>query len=392
MKILFIVDYYQPQLGYGSYWINREFAKMGHEVLILTSNYYYPFPNYESTAGTILGGRELKPGCYESEGVKVIREKMFFEIFTRAIFFNHKKYIQEFNPDIVFVDKTVSFNTLVACVLKRRFGYKLVSIDAHLPSGFFATGNVPLKRFFYFIFRLLFSNFVNNSVDKFIAVQEGTLSIMRKYYGIRKHIVHIPLGTDPYIYHFDRRSRQMIRKHFNISPREFVIIYTGKIIKEKGVHILFKAFNILKRKGVRCKLMLVGSAADEYRNYCLSFLEKNYIDDVIWVGFKKAIELYKYYSAADVGVWPLQESMSMNDAASCELPFIANDRIGVKLRVSNDNALLYRKGSPRDLAEKILYLYKNPRIRKQMGKRGRELVLRSLSWRKIAENYLDLPC
>ena len=49
-KILFVVDYYQPKLGYGSYYIPKSLAKLGNEVTILTSNFYYPFPKYEETA------------------------------------------------------------------------------------------------------------------------------------------------------------------------------------------------------------------------------------------------------------------------------------------------------------------------------------------------------
>ena len=43
----------------------------------------------------------------------------------------------------------------------------------------------------------------------------------------------------------------------------------------------------------------------------------------------------------------------MNDAASCSLVFIANHKIGARLRLSNNNALLYKAGNSADLAKKI---------------------------------------
>jgi glycosyltransferase involved in cell wall biosynthesis len=82
--------------------------------------------------------------------------------------------------------------------------------------------------------------------------------------------------------------------------------------------------------------------------------------------------------------------MSMIDADGCNLPFIVNHTIGARVRLSNNNALLYKKGEEEDLAKKIEYLYLNPSIRKQMGKRGRQLVQKKLSWSKIAKEYISV--
>ena len=99
-------------------------------------------------------------------------------------------------------------------------------------------------------------------------------------------------------------------------------------------------------------------------------------------------ELYKYYSAADVAVWPLQESLAMNDAAACGLPFIANDELGDKERTSANNTLLYIKGDSIDLQQKLLYLLENKTQRIAMGKRGRDLMKKKFSWDILAERYL----
>ena len=59
MKIVHVCDYIQPQLGYQEYYLAKEHAKMGHEVTVITSDRYYPFPNYENTAEKILGDRKM---------------------------------------------------------------------------------------------------------------------------------------------------------------------------------------------------------------------------------------------------------------------------------------------------------------------------------------------
>jgi glycosyltransferase involved in cell wall biosynthesis len=296
--------------------------------------------------------------------------------------------LKKTNPEIVIVDKTASYQAIVFSVLKSFFKYKLVSIDAHLPSGFKAEGNQLAKEIFYKVFRLLFSNLINKKVDKFIAVQEKTKDIMRKYYGITKKICDIPLGTDLNLFKFSQKYRDITRRNYNLEDDDFVAIYTGKVIKEKGVDILMSALNKLAKKNKKLKLMIVGTADLDYERYCLSKLDNQYHPRVVWVGFQPAKELYKFYSASDVGVWPLQESMSMNDAAACGIPFIANNTIGARIRLSNDNALLYKKNNSDDLASKIEFLLKHKKVAQEMGRNGRELMEKRFSWDNIANEYI----
>src|SRR3990167_4961654 len=131
MKILLSVDYYQSQLGYSDSHIAQNLKKTGHEVVVLTSDSYFPFPDYENTSGKILGPRELKSGISIENGIKVIREKMKFELFARAIYSNHEKHIKDFNPDIIISNKVAGFNTVKFANLKKQFNYKLICYDSH---------------------------------------------------------------------------------------------------------------------------------------------------------------------------------------------------------------------------------------------------------------------
>lgn len=388
MRILFVVDYYQPQLGYSEYFIPRELKRKGHKVKILTSNYYYPFPNYDETAGKILGPRAQKAGIFKIDGIEVIKEKLITEMFTRAIFRGHEKYIKQFKPKLVIVDKSAGYNAIRMAQLKKKYGYTLLSYDAHLPSGFYAVGNLYVKEVFYWVFRLLFARLLNEQTDTFIAVQEDTKIIMERYYG-QMNSVHIPLGTDTDRFSFDKEAGRKVRKELGISPKDFVVIYTGKIIKTKGVKLLFKALASLWSKYANIQLMLVGNGNEEYVAECFKQVPSMYHSRIHVLGFKDNKQLYKYYSAANVGVWPLEESTAMNDAAACQLPFIANDKIGARIRLSNNNALLYKQGNVADLAKKIKFLYQNPKEAKAMGKRGRALIDSKLSWSKVVDEYLS---
>ncbi len=389
MKILYVVDYYQPELGYSEYYIPHELHRMGHTVWILSSNYYFPFPNYGSTSGKILGPRKHHAGRYtQKDGVKVIKEKLRFEIFTRAIFFNHEKYVRELRPDIVIVNKSSGFNVIRMAQLKKRWRYKLLSYDAHLPSGFYAVGNIYSKRIFYGLFRLFFSRLLNNEVDKFVAVQEATEEIMREFYG-QTNIVHIPLGTDTKRFHFSESARNAVRSALKLKKNDVVALYSGKLIETKGTKLLFSAFNVIAKRYPQLHLLLVGNGAEEYMEACFGEVSPSLHSRIHIVGFQPNEKLYRFYSAADFGVWPLEESTAMNDLMACGRPFIANNTIGARVRLSNRNALLYNKADVRDLAAKMSKFVKEGKLRREMGKRGHALVEKKLTWRKIVLEYLS---
>jgi glycosyltransferase involved in cell wall biosynthesis len=252
-------------------------------------------------------------------------------------------------------------------------------------------GNQLLKKLFYFVFRIIFSDLISRAGDKFIAAQEDTRIIIRKAYGIKKKVDLIDQGTDTQTFRFSKSARRSMRKKFKIKNDNFVIIYVGKVIASKGIDVLFKAFRQLSKEFDDIHLLIVGGSDEKYLKKCFEILEKenkNLKKKVIVVDFQEEKQLFKYYSMSDVAVWPLQDSLSMNDAAACELVFIANDKLGAKTRISNDNALLYKRGDYKDLAERIKYLYNNPEKREMMGKRGRQLAEDVLSWSSISQKIV----
>lgn len=99
-----------------------------------------------------------------------------------------------------------------------------------------------------------------------------------------------------------------IRKELNIERDDFVFLFTGRIVKEKGVKELLLAYkNIPVDK--RLKLLIVGNLNTD------NIIKKKYIknlfnitksikNEVVFTGYIPYDELYKYYKVADVGVVP----------------------------------------------------------------------------------------
>jgi len=97
-------------------------------------------------------------------------------------------------------------------------------------------------------------------------------------------------------------------------------------------------------------------------------------------------DLPPFYWAADIGVWPTQESTSQLDAAACGLPLILSNRIEVLERVDG-NGFTYEEGDAADLACRIEAL-RDPMRRARMGAIGCAKVRDRFSWELIAQRRL----
>lgn len=383
MKIAFFLDYFQPKLGYSEYYVARELQKNGHTVEIIASDRYFPFPDYAASVHKFLGNRIRKPGFSKEHGLPVYREKTFLELFARVMYGNQKKHLDRFYPDTVIVNGSTTWNAIILSFLKKTYGFRLISFDSHLPSELLR-GNTQAKNVFYFIFRFLFSPLINAAVNKFIAVQKDTKTIMRTYYGIKKNIALIPLGTDTGIFSFRRAERNRIRKKYHLTAGDFVLLYSGKIVEAKRVDLLFGAFNELAQKRSNIKLMLVGEGPANYIRRCYSLVKTVYRRNIIRIPLKKQADLARYYSCADIGVWPAQESTSIYDALACKLHVIVNNTIRGPVRTYTR---AFQPDNPLDLCRKIEYVYNHRKqFRKDMGVFNE---VRSLySWTAIAKEYI----
>lgn len=105
---------------------------------------------------------------------------------------------------------------------------------------------------------------------------------------------------------FDIEENKMLRKELGIKQEEFVYLYTGRIVKEKGVRELIKAFNNLRYNDV--KLVIVGDIENvplkskkyvkELRKLCKD--NKN----IIFTGKISYKYIPQYYKMSNVGVIP----------------------------------------------------------------------------------------
>lgn len=103
--------------------------------------------------------------------------------------------------------------------------------------------------------------------------------------------------------------------------------------------------------------------------------------------FVKSTELVKFYYAADIGVWPKQESTSQLDAVSCGLPIIISSNVEDTNRISG-HGISYNHGDPKDLSCKILSL-EEKLLRKSLDDKGIAKIQQFYSWDYISQSRME---
>lgn len=108
-------------------------------------------------------------------------------------------------------------------------------------------------------------------------------------------------GIDTNRFNPEIYDKNKIRKKYGFSTNDFIFMYSGRLVEEKGVKEMIQAFCEIKNK--RCKLLILGKGNENYYKELIS-VSKPREKDVIFKGFINYDKIPEVYSLVDVGVVP----------------------------------------------------------------------------------------
>lgn len=227
----------------------------------------------------------------------------------------------------------------------------------------------------------IYKNFIDvtiSKVDGGIVLGENLKYIFEKWLPSNKIFV-LPNFVE---WSIDTDAIKREKNYYKPSDKK-VILYLGKIAKTKGVLDLLEAVKIVKNK---CKRGFVLKIAGEFGDDSLhKFTKKDmerlfyeYVNlvgkDIIeYVGMIQSDnEKYKFLKSGDIFVYPSWQEgqpLSILEAMSCGCPIISTKNVGAieEAVIDGFNGFLIEKGNVQQLAEAILELLENDKLRETMG-------------------------
>jgi len=237
-----------------------------------------------------------------------------------------------------------------------------------------------LKRLEYRLTRTLPSFLSSLAIERCYAVAPDCAEVARRFYGVPASKVRLlSLGADTDMFHpveiaEEEADRTQLRARFGWQPGDIVCIYTGRFTVDKNPLVLARAIDALAAIDSRYKALFVGNGAQK--------AEIEAFRNVTVIPFMTHADLARHYRAADLGVWPRQESMSMIDAAASGVPIIASNRMGEPERVDG-NGKTFEEDDVASLVE-VLRSFSDPAERAAYGAIGRRRMLEGFSWNAFA--------
>lgn len=228
------------------------------------------------------------------------------------------------------------------------------------------------------------TNFYYNQVDHVITPSEASMKWLRRH-SVHRPITVIPTGVSRLL----SVDRSETRQRFGIAPNHKVLLYVGRIAKEKNMSVLFEATALVFASDPHARLWLVGDGP--YREQCSQMARELGIGDrVKFVGFIPREEVDAYYAASDLFVFSsLTETQGLvvNEAMSYGLPAVVVNGGGAGASVVDDvNGLLVRNDSEQ-MAESILTILNDEQLAAKLSdgalRTGREYSVASMAERAV---------
>ena len=178
----------------------------------------------------------------------------------------------------------------------------------------------------------------------------------------------------------DQFERFRKRKAVNLVP---VILFVGLIREDKGVEVLIEAARLLRARGRKFRVRLVGEfTSEKYRQLLLHEVNDKGLEGCVdFCGRKVGDEKWAQYRSADIFCFPTHygsESFGnvLVEAMMFELPVVATAWRGIPGIVEEGiTGFLTEIKDPAAVAQRLNQLLNDQNLRISMGREGRERYL-----------------
>jgi glycosyltransferase involved in cell wall biosynthesis len=386
MRVAVVTQWYTDGLGYSENMLSDSLAKAGADVHIISglSNVYAHTPKYDSIYRPVLGPPDAPPGRYATSGSAVLHRVASRNNVAEPGAL--ARALADVQPDVVqtfAVTDTWSLDSARYC----RGSQALLFTENHvhesvIPRGLWQTPRgwiVGAANHVRPWVRL-----INGTTQTCFAISEDTYRVAWRRLGVpRSKLATEPLGVDTELFRPPSRDacseRADQRRVLGVGRDEVLCIYTGRLSEDKAPHLLAEAVAAMRQDGVAIRALFVGAGRAEY-------VEKlRRTDGCTIAAFRPTSELAELYRAADVGVWPREESTSQLDAMASGLPIVISDRVQTRERLGV--GATYHEGSATSLAAALSTLM-TMQHRTEIGAIARSRVEAGLSWSSAATRRL----
>jgi 1,2-diacylglycerol 3-alpha-glucosyltransferase len=232
----------------------------------------------------------------------------------------------------------------------------------------------------------------SNRCNVVVAPSQMVADYLRQI-GINTLIVKIPTGID--MDEFKELDRNWLENSYGVGPQEKVLLFVGRLGKEKNVAFLLKSFQDVLKLIPDCRLVLVGKGPleEELRQLCR---QQGIEDKVIFTGELSRQQIVHCYASSDLFVFPSvtdTQGLVIGEAKAAGVPVVAIRAFGPAEMVNHyEDGLLTELSLPA-FTEAIIKLLRDKELYARMSKQSlinAPLISSALCAERMLEVYQGL--
>lgn len=199
------------------------------------------------------------------------------------------------------------------------------------------------------------------------------------YYGVpgnKNFIMPMSISSERLLRVAENLPEKVDLKESLMLQNKKVFLFVGRLVEEKNVSLLIKAYEELKKMRDDIALLIVGDGPE--RENLQAEVKNGNIQDVYFFGYVVFPEIVRYYKAADFFVLPSVHEpwgLVVNEAMIMGLPVIVSSAVGCRIDLIKDgkNGFVFESGSGKSLIEKMIKIIKcdyqeiTEQVRKTIG-------------------------
>lgn len=191
-------------------------------------------------------------------------------------------------------------------------------------------------------------------------------------------------------------AQEDLKKNLGIKADDFVFIFVGRLVGDKGINELVNAFSAISKTSDKVKLLLVGPyelKLDPLKKETLIEIELN--SKIITTGFVKDVR--PYFAVSNALVFPSYREGFPNvvmQAGAMELPSIVTDINGCnEIIEQGHNGVIIPPKDAVSLQNAMLMLLEDAELTTALKDNARNSILkydRETIWQELEKEYLEL--
>ncbi len=231
--------------------------------------------------------------------------------------------------------------------------------------------------------------------EKVITVSPSFIEDLQKRFpNENQKFVLVPNAVKSSFFTDYKINESVINKYKN----NFTLLYLGDTHIRRGLLTAIESVSFLKKQIPEIKIVIVGTSSTDsiLKEKVKELGIENYID---FEGWQNMSSFPSYILSSDIGICPLERNIQHDVAYANKLfqymsfgspLLVSNAKAQEKLVLEHQIGLVHQERDSKDFADKVVKLYQNSDMRKEMGKKAKDLARNQFSWEQTSKELITL--